>query len=176
VSLLSLPDSLRSDLKEPLGPIATDAATVLGDVSGPVVTVGDIVTYHVIEAGHVPRLALVDERTKREAVDAAVFDAITGFDERTHVDNPPATLTADLLGAIADGLDGDRTTLVVVDGEEDLAALPAVVAAPDGATVLYGQPDEGMVVVAVDAETRAVARDLLERMDGDGERVLSLLR
>jgi uncharacterized protein (UPF0218 family) len=61
-----------------------------------------------------------------------------------------------------------------VEGEEDLAAVPAVIVAPAGASVVYGQPGEGMVLVDAD-EVRDEARDLLRRMDGDPEQALSLL-
>jgi uncharacterized protein (UPF0218 family) len=62
-----------------------------------------------------------------------------------------------------------------VDGEEDLATLPAVVAAPDGASVVYGQPDEGMVLVEVTPETRAEMRELLGRFEGDVDAALAVL-
>ncbi|MFC6726763.1 DUF359 domain-containing protein, partial [Halobium palmae] len=58
---------------------------------------------------------------------------------------------------------------------EDLATLPAIVAAPLGASVVYGQPDQGMVHVPVTEETKAEARDLLARMDGDVDAALALL-
>jgi len=74
-----------------------------------------------------------------------------------------------------DALDDEAATVLVVDGEEDLAVLPAIVAAPAGASVVYGQPDEGMVHVVVTDETRAHVRELLERMDGDHERLFALL-
>ena len=35
---------------------------------------------------------------------------------------------------------------VLVDGEEDLAVIPLVMAATDGAIVLYGQPHQGVVL------------------------------
>jgi uncharacterized protein (UPF0218 family) len=33
--------------------------------------------------------------------------------------------------------------VIFVDGEEDLAVIPLVIAAPDGAAILYGQPGKG---------------------------------
>ncbi|OYR53195.1 hypothetical protein DJ71_27805, partial [Halorubrum sp. E3] len=50
-----------------------------------------------------------------------------------------------------------------------LATLPSIRAAPDGASVVYGQPGEGMVRVAVTPETRENARELFEALDGDIE-------
>ena len=173
--VLELPRGLRDELKEPLGRIYTDTAALLADAGDPIIAVGDMVTYHLVEGGRVPDLALVDERTKRSAVDEDVTAAIGGFDRELAVTNPAATLTAALLDALRDGLDGDGTTLVDVDGEEDLATLPVVLAAPAGASVVYGQPDEGMVLVDCDDTARERARDLLERMDGDTERAIARL-
>jgi len=170
--VLELPADLRSELKEPLGFLYTDTGDLLADAGTPLVAVGDIVTYHLLSAGRVPEVALVDERTKRSAVDPEVTDTISGFDRRVDVDNPPGTLTRGLLDALRESVAADGTTLVDVDGEEDLAALPAVLAVPVGGCVVYGQPDEGMVLVEPDEATRERARSLLERMDGETAAVL----
>jgi uncharacterized protein (UPF0218 family) len=167
--LLELPADLRAELKRPLGPIYTDATELFGDAGEPVVAVGDIVTYHLLEAGYRPSVALVDGKTKRERVREDVIEATSGFDRRVEVESPAGALSADLLEALRAGIDADGTTLVEVRGEEDLAALPAVLALPDGASVVYGQPDEGMVLATVSAETRARVRDLLDEFVGNHE-------
>ena len=74
--MLSLPESLRPELKEPLGAVETDAGELLSRVEGPLVAVGDIVTYHLEEAGRPPDVALFDERTKREPVADTIGDAL----------------------------------------------------------------------------------------------------
>lgn len=180
--VLRLQESLRAELKEPLGPVYTDPAALLADASAPLIAVGDVVTAHLLEAGHTPAVALVDERTERAAVDDWVADAVAGaegFDHELTVTNPAAVLTESLLlalrvaivGADADG----ANTLLTVDGEEDLATLPVILAAPAGATIVYGQPGEGMVRVTVDGATRELAGDLLARMEGDSARLRTLL-
>ena len=172
--LLTLPDELRGELKEPMGPIETDAATLLQEVSGPLSAVGDVVTYHFLTAGRDPDVALVDGITKREAVDAEIRRTVIDRDARA-VANPPATITAELARALREAIDADEPVTLLVDGEEDLAVLPAIVAAPDGASVVYGQPDEGMVHVVVDETIRERIRLLLSRFDGDHERFLAIL-
>ncbi|MBX0286947.1 GTP-dependent dephospho-CoA kinase family protein [Haloarcula salinisoli] len=173
--LLDLPETLRSELKEPMGAIYTDTAALLADAGEPLVAVGDMVTYHLLEAGRVPDLALVDEQTKRSAVDSDVTAAITGFDRTVAVANPAGTLTSELLEAMRAGLDSDATTLVDVDGEEDLAALPAVLMVSETASVVYGQPDEGMVLVTPDGAVRDRVRSILSRMDGDSQAVFDAI-
>lgn len=176
MSVVELQSSLRSALKEPLGPLFTDAETLLAAAGNPLITVGDVVTYHVLAAGTVPDLALVDERTERDAVDPEVSDGISNgrFERVVHVENPPAVLTAPLLTSLREGIAGE-STLIRVDGEEDLATLPAVLAAPDGAAVVYGQPGEGMVLLTVDDDLRAEVRDIVARMDGEPDQLFALV-
>ena len=178
--VVELQAALRSELKEPVGPIYTDTDALLDDAGTPLVAVGDIVTYHLIKADRTPDVALIDGRTKRSAVDDHIQEAIDSdaFDRQRHVSNPPATLSAPLLTALREALDAageDTSTVIVVDGEEDLAALPAATAAPTGASVVYGQPDEGMVLVSCAGDSVERMRDLLGRMEGDTERLWSLL-
>jgi uncharacterized protein (UPF0218 family) len=178
--MLTLPDSMRDAFKEPLGPVTTDADELLAAAAetrgeraapdAPIVAVGDVVTYHLREAGRVPDVALIDGKTEREAVDAEVESALAAVDaRRIRVANPAASLSAELLEALGEALSDAEPVIVEVTGEEDLAALPAILAAPDGASVVYGQPGEGMVRVAVTPESRAEARELFEALDGDVE-------
>ncbi|UWG51329.1 DUF359 family protein [Halalkaliarchaeum sp. AArc-CO] len=202
--LLGLPDELRPELKDPLGPIYTDANELLaaidefatehadreGDESEPdgatesvtrtprLVAVGDVVTAHLLDAGRRPDLAVVDGRTERETAPEPVLEAIEGAsndaDSRT-VENPAAVLRRELLEALHEGLSSPNPTILRVDGEEDLAALPAVLAVPVGSSVVYGQPGEGMVHVAVTETVKRDVRRLLSRFDGDTRTAFRLL-
>ena len=173
--MLSLPSTLRDAFKEPFGPVYTDAAALLADAGRPVIAVGDVVTYHLLEAGHRPAVAVVDGRTEREAVDEEIREALSDPDITREVSNRPGTLGEPLLSALADAIDVPSPVTIVVDGEEDLATLPAVLVAPPGGTVVYGQPGEGMVAVAVTSETKAEIRSLFARLDGDVQGALDAL-
>ena len=176
-AVVELQAALRPELKEPMGPVYTDTEELLAAARPPIIAVGDMVTYHLQEAGHVPDVALVDGRTERTAVDDDIVDSFSGFDREVTLENPPATLTAALLTELQHALAraGEEPTLVRVDGEEDLATLPALVAAPAGASIVYGQPGEGMVLVEVARASTDRARDLLSRMDGETRRLWSIL-
>lgn len=176
--MLTLPDSLRDAFKTPLGPVTADVDELLDAAAesredrterdAPIVAVGDVVTYHLREAGRVPDVAVVDGKTEREAVRSEIRTVLAAADvRRIVVENPAASLSTELLSALGDALSAGEPVMIEVDGEEDLAALPAIVAAPDGASVVYGQPGEGMVRVAVTPESRAEARELFEALDGD---------
>jgi uncharacterized protein (UPF0218 family) len=154
-----------------MGPIYSDADALLAEAGTPLITVGDMVTYHVLSAGRVPDVALIDDRTERSAVDPTVADAIEGFDRCLTATNPPGTITKALLDALSSALAGDSTTLIEVGGEEDLAALPAVLGASEHASIVYGQPGEGMVLVSPDTQTRKRVRSILDQMNGNTDRI-----
>lgn len=174
--LLTLPTTLRDQLKEPLGPIEQDIEEVLSDAGDTLIAVGDVVSYDCERVGRSPDVAVIDGQTKRTDVERTIKETLASADvKRLEVKNPAATITASLLAGLTEALERTESVQLVVDGEEDLAALPAVLAAPAGASVLYGQPDEGVVHVRVDSDTRRRARGLLEGMEGDHDRVFTAL-
>ncbi len=69
-------------------------------------------------------------------------------------------ITSDLIAGLDEAV-SDPPALVFVDGEEDLAVIPLVLASPDGSIILYGQPGEGVVLREVDESARREARVLL---------------
>ncbi len=91
------------------------------------------------------------------------------------VENPAATLTEELLVALREAIGSVGPTRILVEGEEDLVALPAILLVPVGGSVVYGQPDEGMVLVSVDGAIQSRIRSILEQMDGDQDRLFELL-
>lgn len=173
--VLRLPEDLRDAFKDPLGPIETDAERLAGDVSGPLIAIGDVVTYHFERIGHTPDVAVVDGLTERESVASEVADVLDASEaRRIAATNPAAALSASMLRALVEAVDADDPVAIDVDGEEDLVALPAIVLAPEGASVVYGQPGEGMVLVGVYPGVRERARDWLERMATDEPRLRAL--
>ena len=174
--VLRLPDSLRGAFKEPMGPVETDAERLVGDVSGPLIAVGDVVAFHFERIGHTPDVAVVDGLTERESVDQEIAEVLEASSaRRIEASNPAATLSESMLRALREATEANEPIAIDVEGEEDLVTLPALVIAPEGASVVYGQPGEGMVHVRVDEETKERVRGLLERMEGNHERLWELL-
>lgn len=174
MALVRLPDGMRGELKDPLGPVHTDVERdLLGEK---VVTVGDIVTYHFLEAGVVPDVSVVDGRTEREDAGEDVIRRWRELPEGARVRNEAGTISRELVEAMREALAGDGGVRIEVVGEEDLAVLPAIVLVDPGDTVVYGQPGEGMVYVGVDLEVQEEVLGLLRRMDvRDEEELLGLL-
>jgi uncharacterized protein (UPF0218 family) len=54
---------------------------------------------------------------------------------------------------------------ISVNGEEDLLVLPVCVYAPENSVVLYGQPNEGLVIVKITPQIRNKTQTLLDSME-----------
>lgn len=163
---LVLPEDMREELRRPLGPVVSeDGLAARAEGLGAVATVGDMTTLTAHRMGIRPHLAVVDFHTKR-VHDPSWKGALASVGEVTMVVGSSAgELSPGLYNAILEAWRSGRDTKVVVEGEEDLAALPAILHAPEGATVIYGIPDTGLCLVQVDEGARDVVTDVLRRMD-----------
>lgn len=160
-----LPDALRPRLAAPFGPVHDTAGALAAARGRLLVTVGDVVTRTFLAAGVVPRLMVVDGVTLRGTVVEGALEGLPAHVRRVEAKSAAGEISDDLVEAITRALLEPGSTLVHVIGEEDLAALPAMALAPDGAAVCYGQPRQGVVVVVVDAAARRQAQEILHQME-----------
>jgi len=58
----------------------------------------------------------------------------------------------------------EKPVRIVVHGEEDLLVIPTVLFSPEDAVILYGQPNEGLVIVKVNQEIRNKAKSIMNSM------------
>jgi uncharacterized protein (UPF0218 family) len=160
-----LPDDLRDELARPIGKFVSAWALQKYLEDAPkIITVGDVVTMTLLKMGIVPDVAVFDYKTQR-AEDYGSKERISRMEgQLVKVENPPAKITRELWRAVRDALDSEGKVKIEVSGEEDLAALPAIVNAPEGAQVIYGIPNKGMMVVDVNNESRALAAAAVKRM------------
>ena len=59
----------------------------------------------------------------------------------------------------------EPTLVIEVDGEEDLLLMPAVLHAPPGAVLFYGEPGEGLVAVYPDDKLKEKMMHFLGMME-----------
>lgn len=126
------------------------------------VSVGDVVSRNLHSHGLKPNLSITDNKSLRRHVKPLTFE-----DKKVvHVKNPQGTITEDAFTEVQRALEANVRNHfhVVVEGEEDLLTLAAVLYAPDGSFVVYGQPYKGVVVVKVTTEKRGEAKALLNAM------------
>ncbi|MDO8727579.1 MAG: DUF359 domain-containing protein [Candidatus Methanoperedens sp.] len=167
-----LPKELREELRKLHGTLypgdgVETARNIIRDLKSPakIITVGDIITFNLLSAGVIPNISFVDERTKRNPVSNEVTHGTKHPQFRTiTVENPPGTITEELLKEVANAMLSDNPLRIFVKGEEDLAALPSIAMAPLSSVVIYGLPEEGAILVIVTEDKKKEIQSLLDRM------------
>lgn len=158
----------RSDLKAPMGDVfhvndGSPEQRVVRKLNDEqplqVIAVGDVTCATVIDAGFQPDVSVVDGITKR-----GKYEGTFTAEKEYVIFNPAATIYPEAWSAIDTAINDGVKSLVIVEGEEDLMGFPAVLLAPEGSVMLYGQPDVGIVWVPVTNENRDLARALLNSM------------
>ena len=162
---MHLPENLRDSLKKPLGILIKDSDTTKENIlrniptGSFVITVGDATTEKLIKFGIIPSLQIVDgleKRFKREFPSSTVKTTFS-------CNNPPAQITQESIDVIKIAIKESPARITVI-GEEDLLVLPVCVYAPENSVVLYGQPNEGLVIVEINSETRNKAESIMNSM------------
>ena len=126
-----------------------------------VISVGDVVSRDMIEYGVSLNVLIVDNKVMRKPIQPITVDT----DQTLYAKNPPGAITDEAWAAIRSAIEQKGQTRVMIDGEEDLLTLVAVLSAPADAFVVYGQPHVGIVVVKVTEEARKNMRRIVDSME-----------
>lgn len=166
---MRLPEKLRDQLKKPLGILIQDKDTTKENISKNipkgtfVITVGDATTEKMIKFGFDVSLQIVDSLEKRNKRDLPEGKAETIL----ACENPAAEITEESISVIRKAFGMTPPVRIVVNGEEDLLVLPVAIYAPDNSVILYGQPNEGLVIVPLTEEVRNKASSIMNSMSGE---------
>ena len=157
-------DDIRT-LKEPFGNLVMDRDVTKEKIRSSlknvnkVVSVGDATTHTLISFDITPDLSIIDgkERRFRNNVKRhAIKDnhnQVKVREFRCH--NRAGTISRYALSILQYALSLSEPVRIIVEGEEDMLALPIFTIVPDDSVVLYGQPLEGMVIVKIDSKVQA---------------------
>lgn len=164
-----LTEPQRPLLKEPLGQLVAGTSSECNQALRKVqeterprrlILVGDTVSRNAVQSGIRPDVIIIDHKEMRgETVEfthgkARVFRTI----------NKPGTIDLLAWQAVAEAIEkGDSA--VLVEGEEDLLTLVAIMVAPKGSIVAYGQPGIGIVLVRVSANKKNEIQALIDEME-----------
>jgi len=163
-----IPERLKETLKGYIGQLV-DEPTLLRLLKKEkcIVSVGDQVTYTLLKHGISPVLCIVDFILERRPYRQEMKTLIKGFGKtHLHIKNPPGAITDELWDAMKTVFSHleDGPVCIEVEGEEDLASLAAIYLAPPGATVIYGLPNKGVVVVKATTAHKQKVKDVLDQM------------
>lgn len=165
---MKLPQRLRDELKIPLGVLVpdmqADALTIRAHIADAayIITVGDKTTQKLVEFGIIPDLQIIDNLEKRLPRDAPPLP--TGTIEMS-CDNAAAEITEQSIEKIKKAFSLQRPVRLTVRGEEDLLVIPVCIHAPKNSIVLYGQPNEGIVIAHIDEGIRHKTQRLYDLMN-----------
>jgi uncharacterized protein (UPF0218 family) len=165
---VKLPENLREQLKIPLGIfISEDQVTkekVLKHISSAsfIITVGDATTEKMLKFEIIPSLQIIDsyeKRSKHEPLSETNVSSIISCD------NPPGEISTQSIDAIKNSFKMKPPVRININGEEDLLVIPVCLYAPENSVVMYGQPNEGLVIVSIDQEIRKKTQLTLDSMN-----------
>ena len=165
-----LPAVLKPALQKPFGELfsepgaARNAAEFIRRARPSFIAVVGDVTFENLHARSVsPDLVIVDGKTLRTVSGIPVSIPKVAI----HIRSPRGQITRELVlavrKAVSENVGKKIPQSIIVDGEEDLAVIPVILALPLGSMVLYGQPKKGIVGVVVDENAKKKASDLLLR-------------
>jgi uncharacterized protein (UPF0218 family) len=165
---VKLPDSLRGKFKTPLGILLPESNADKKNIEKflsekpYIITVGDRTTEKMINFDLIPSLQIIDGLEKREKREPP--SKLTPTTELT-IDNPAAEITQKSIDVIKQAFTMKPPIRLIVNGEEDLLILPVCIYAPENAVAMYGQPNEGLVIVKITPEIRNKAQRLVDSME-----------
>jgi len=175
---LKITEEVRQRLKQPQGrlmkgddnnhkKIVEELKRAIGTIRPAIIsTVGDEVTKLCNEVGIPINLAIFDFKVKRKKIYNSILDlSFSSLQDVVKVRNPSGCITKTLIAAVSHGykqiIQDGKTRIIKVIGEDDLAGVPAILLAPLGSLVIYGQPNTGIVVVEVTEEKKKELFDII---------------
>lgn len=165
---MKLPDSLRDRLKIPLGDLIPENQVSKSNIqkylskNSYLITVGDRTTEKMIAFGLIPSLQIIDNQEKRVKREPTKND--NTYTELV-CNNPAAEITPQSINVIKKAFVSKTPVRLTVVGEEDLLVIPVCIHAPENSLVMYGQPNEGLVIVKITPEIRNKTQRLLDLME-----------
>ena len=164
---MHLPENLREQFKKPLGTLIQDTDPEKDKIikkiysESSVITVGDRTTETLLNLGLIPQIQVVDGLEKRNPHEIPVIDTLN---TELTCENPSAEITTESISTIKKAFSSEPPVRIIVNGEEDLLVLPICIHAPDNSIIMYGQPNEGLVIIQITPDIRAKIQKLLDLM------------
>ena len=162
-----LPENLRNELKIPLGKLIPNDSSGKEDYirkiysEKVVITVGDATSELLLQMGLIPLLHIIDGQEKRKKRSLPLSDVIN---TELTVKNNPGEISSESFNLVKTIFRQKPPIRLVVDGEEDLLVLPVCLFAPENSVVMYGQPNEGLVIAEITNEVRDKIQKIVNQM------------
>lgn len=156
---LELSKALRKKLQMPLGLLFKNEKDSLKNLNNSyLVAIGDVITQSFNKGSSFPKISAVDFCIARKKTFNSFEElGFKGKEMIINVKNKSGLLTPAIFKASKQAFQflGEKKNVIIkIEGEEDLAVLPIILASPLGFSVFYGQPDKGVVRIDVTEESK----------------------
>ena len=165
--MLMLPEKMREEVRKPFGPVFAGSKAMDACRAGarPLISVGDQCASDLIDAGIAPDIMIIDFKIKRVEITREMKEKLAPHAQAAFVVLSGAGMISDELEAAVARVLEEGKGAVLVFGEDDLSSLLVMANAKKG-TLVYGQPNEGAVVVPLGGKKlKEKARNFLGRME-----------
>lgn len=173
---LILPENLRFLLQQPWGEVVSRVPAGIDGTK--VITIGDVTTLEFNKKNVGQFLSIVDFLVQRQIKFRKLSELGFSNQRVQKVKNSPGTISFDLFEAVRKAFElKTKENVILIDGEEDLSVMPAILLSPLGFNIFYGQSariamqsvtgrsNEGLVRIIVDEEKKQRAYKLAESFD-----------
>jgi uncharacterized protein (UPF0218 family) len=149
-----IPEKVKKELKRPLGELHIDFRKIRKLSSHRrIISIGDVCTLGLLAMGIRPHLAVFDHHYMRNKLDQGFVKILaSNYPRARRMSNPAGTLSEEILRDAGKLI--ERGGAILIDGEEDLTALAFIMGAGKNDMIIYGQPNEGMVIVLPDEKVK----------------------
>ncbi len=182
--MLRVKESQRTTLSKPIGKLyegkGPDLIKGINEIRNAkiFVAIGDLVSLYSFQAGFEPDVVIIDFKTERSELNGKEKKLLEKFIEKYNiieVKNPQGHITEELVEALFKAIKVGKTC-IIVDGEEDMSALPLALILPENSLILFGIPKKGILAYTVTDKDKILISRIIEEMEEtEGDKVKNML-
>lgn len=171
---LILPDNLREKLRKPLGLVFKDTFSLINYLEKRkltmIIAVGDIIAKELLKEKINPEIKIIDFKTRRTIISQKLRIKLNQINFK--MINKPGTISIKaaeklkelIISVLSSSRKRESKNFFIIDGEEDLLALPAILFAPLKSLVVYGHFQYGIIGVEVTEKIKNKIKLLLKNL------------
>jgi uncharacterized protein (UPF0218 family) len=159
-------EQIKKELKKPLGDLIDHSQLLAIAKKFKIIAVGDISTLICIHNSVHPFIAVFDFHYMRQVLDRDKEEQLETYFKKSRMfklRNPAGTISAEAV-PLAESMMRSGGVLKI-DGEEDLLALVFIALAEKDTVVIYGQPNEGLVLVKPNSQAKIKSKEILKKLN-----------
>lgn len=160
---VKLTQNVREKLRKSYGKVVRSQDLSKIPKNSTIFAIGDLTVYNLLKHKYKPKICIIDYRIRRNKINTKIhlfFDK--NFANIKTIRNPPGIISYELVQSIKDAIRKRGNSVIVVEGEEDIAALPCAYFAPEDTILTYGLPSKGIALVKINDNIKKQAKSLLK--------------